>query len=212
MSNRKQAFKSNTNPATKWLEWSSNDGTFKYYDKEKKENILVELPLSFVVLDAFQTIRGWNDKSSSGIYANEVKYMNQPLIVKSFKGGIIAEGLYKDIKAHVNSAGGVYHKSIYCMDLDGSIFNIMLKGAAVQEFGELNKSMFPDYVLEVSDAENRIKGSVKYSVPLFNFGRSLNKELAYKADKAFDTLEAYMQGNNEVEQEQVEEKSDELPF
>lgn len=207
MSNRKQAFKANSNPATKWLEWSSNDGTFKYYDKEKQQNVLVDLPLSFVVLDVFNTIRGWNDKSSSGIYANEVKYMNEPLSVKSFKGGIIAEGLYKDIKSQVNAAGGVYHKSIYCMDLEGNTFNIMLKGAAVQEFGELNQSMLPDYVLEVTGAESRSKGSVKYTVPTFSFETSVNGDLAKKADAAFDALEAYIKGS--VEQE---EESDDVPF
>lgn len=61
-----------SNPARKFLEWKSDDKCFSYYDKEKKENVKVELPLTFVILEHYHTVKGWNDKSESGIYANEV--------------------------------------------------------------------------------------------------------------------------------------------
>ena len=48
------------------------------------------------------TVRGWSNSSESGIYSNEVQYIGQEeLNVRSFKGGEIACGLWKDIKNKV---------------------------------------------------------------------------------------------------------------
>ena len=80
--------KTNTNPALKFLEWSSKYKCFKYYDKEKGENVKVELPLKFVILEHYHTVKGWNDASESGIYSNEVLFLSsEELEVKAFKGG-----------------------------------------------------------------------------------------------------------------------------
>ena len=35
------------NPATQFLEWKSNDKCFSFYDKEKGENVKVQLPFHF---------------------------------------------------------------------------------------------------------------------------------------------------------------------
>ncbi len=51
-SNRRQAFaQPQSNPATKFLEWKSNDQCFEYYDKEAQKKVQVTLPFKFLVLD-----------------------------------------------------------------------------------------------------------------------------------------------------------------
>lgn len=99
-SNRRAAFtQPTTNPAGKFFEWKSNEKTFVYFDKETKTNVTVPLPFKFLVLDELHTIKGWNDATESGIYANEVKFISRDeMVVKPFKGNEIARGLYKDIK------------------------------------------------------------------------------------------------------------------
>ena len=50
-SNRRGAFSQpQSNPATKFFDWKSNDKCFSYYDKEKQENVLVPLPFKFLNL------------------------------------------------------------------------------------------------------------------------------------------------------------------
>jgi hypothetical protein len=197
MSNRKQAFSQpQSNPATKFLSWKSNDKCFSYYDKEKTTNVKVELPFKFLVLDELHTISGWNDASSSGIYSNEVKFISkEPMTVKPFKGNEIAKGIYKDIKDKIVAAGGHYVKSIYIMLEDGSLANIQLKGAAVQKWGEFTaktRSRLTDEWIIVKDTLEGKKGAVKFYTPNFTFESSLSEADANQADECFNVLESYL--------------------
>jgi hypothetical protein len=196
-SNRRSAFATpQSNPSTQFIEWKSNDKCFSYYDKEKQENILIPLPFKFLVLDELHTVKGWNDPTSSGIFSNEVKFISKEIMTaKSFKGGEIAKGLYKDIKEKVVSAGGHYVKSIYIMLQGGALANLQLKGAAVQkwsEFTQKTKSRLPDEWVIVDTYTEGKKGAVKYQTPDFRFLASIDNEEADLADKAFDVLETYL--------------------
>jgi hypothetical protein len=197
MSNRRSAFSTpQSNPATKFIDWKSNDKCFEYYDKEAQQKVQIPLPFKFLTLDEMHTIKGWNDATSSGIFSNEVKYISkEPLTVKPFKGNEIAKGLYKDIKEKVQSAGGHYVKSVYIMLEDGSLANLQLKGSAVQEWGaftQKTRNRLPDEWVTVSKVKEGKKGAVKYTMPLFEFERSLNDTEVAQADEAFEILEAYM--------------------
>jgi len=163
--------KKSNNPATKFLEWSSNDKCFKYYDKEKGENVLVPLPLKFVILEHYHTVKGWNDASESGIYSNEVLFTGtEDLEVKAFKGGLIAKGLYKEIKHKVQEAGGHYCRSVYVVLQTGELANLSLKGSAVREyssFDKLHSNKWQNNWFAVTSAKSEKKGSVNYSTPVF---------------------------------------------
>jgi hypothetical protein len=194
MSRKSEFTSSYEKPAAMYLEWSSNDKCFKYWNNDDKENVLVQLPFTFLVLKEMHTVKGWHDKSQSGIYANEVKNISSEVIeVKSFKGGLLAKGIYKEIKEIINNVGGNYVKSIYAMTKDGEIINIALKGAAVQEWGEAfnkGRSRMADEWITVAAADDRKKGSVKYSVPLFAFDKSLSTKENDLADIAYNKLES----------------------
>ena len=223
MSNRKQAFaQPQSNPATKFIEWKSNDKCFEYYDKEAQQKVQIPLPFKFLTLDELHTVKGWNDQTQSGIYANEVKYISkEPLTVKPFKGNEIAKGLYKDIKEKVQSAGGHYVKSIYIMLEDGTLANLQLKGSSVQEWGaftQKTRNRLPDEWICVSKVKDGKKGAVKYTMPLFEFERSLTDAEVKQADEVFETLEAYLKtylAKSEPELEEIEvedEEVDDLDF
>ena len=203
-SNRRQAFNQpQSNPATKFFDWKSNDKCFSYYDKdlatsnpETKGKVNVPLPFKFLVLDELHAIKGWNDATQSGIFSNEVKFISkETMTVKPFKGNEIVKGLYKDIKEKVVSAGGYYVKSIYIMLENGSLANIQLKGSAVQKWGEFTqktRSRLPDEWVVVSKSLEGKKGAVKFNTPEFTFERSINDAEAEMADEAFNILETYL--------------------
>lgn len=202
MSRRDEFTKQNTNPAKQFLEWKSDEKAFQYYDKEKQENVKLEPPFKFLTLKEMHTVKGWNDASQSAIFSNEVKFIgSEELTVKSFKGGEIAKGLYKEIKSKILGAGGHYTKSIYAMLEDGTLINFQLKGSAVQQWGEFIEkswSRLKDEWVEVVEAEEKQKGSIKYTVPVFRFNTSLTDEEAKQADEVYDTLELYMKSYKTV--------------
>ena len=140
------------------------------------------------------TIKGWHDASGSGIYSNEVKSTkNEPLSVRAFKGGEIANGLYQDIKSKVNSAGGDYHVSLYA-ELNGEIVNFSFKGAALMtwsDFAKENRKSFLGNYINVVGALDAKKGSVKYSTPVFQIGESIEASASDLADKNYDGLKDY---------------------
>ena len=225
MSNRRQAFQTpQSNPATKFIDWKSNDKCFSYYDKETSSNIQIPLPFKFLVLDEMHCIKGWNDATQSAIFSNEVKFIGtETMVVKPFKGNEIAKGLYKDIKEKVKSAGGHYVKSIYIMLEDGTLANLQLKGSSVQAWGEFTqktRSRLADEWIEVKTAKDGKKGAVKFSIPEFTFLRSINDDEANQADEVFNVLEAYLKTYLakaevpivETETDEVDDNVDPLDF
>jgi hypothetical protein len=185
------------NPTEKYLKWKSNDKSFTYWDKANETDVTVSLPFRFVFLQHYHTVKGWHDSSSSAIYANEVFQIgNQEMTVRAFKGGEIASGIYKDIKGKVNSAGGVYHRSIYVMLEDGTIANLSIKGAVVKEwsdFYDFSKNTIDNRWVEVNEAVDQKKGSVKYSTPKFALGDTLDTKSVKAADDAGDRVGLHME-------------------
>jgi len=235
MSTRRQAItggETAKNPATKFLSWKSNDKAFSYYDKEKEENVLIQLPFKFLFLDQLQSVKGWSDALSGQIISNEVKTVSDQELTavcyhKNVKGEkvstTIAKGLYKDIKDAVVSAGGKYHKSIYVMLEDGTLANIQLKGACVKEWGDFfnrSKKRLADEWVIVKKVNDGKKGAVKFTTPNFEFERSLTEDESIQADEVFDVLDTYLQSylkkpivNIEVnEPEVIDDEDDDLNF
>lgn len=134
------------NPSTRWFTWAGggDQGYVEWYDKEAKENRKVEGAFTFLLLDELSTVKGWHEASESSIYANEVRDLRQEtLLVRSFKGGELASGLYTDIRDKVVAKGGHYHGSIYIAYKDNEelkIGNLGLKGAALSAWMEFKKS------------------------------------------------------------------------
>lgn len=174
------------NPSTRWFEWAGGaDGGFvRWYDKDAEKHIKVDGPFIFLVLDELSTVKGWHEPSESSIYANEVRDLRQDaLVVKSFKGGELASGLYADIKDKIVAKGGHYHASVYVAYRDGEelkIGNLGLKGAALGAWMDFKKaagskkdgngkSVRAYYVdaVAITDFEQAKKGGTVYRVPKF---------------------------------------------
>jgi hypothetical protein len=205
ISNRRSAFAAPaSNPATKFIEWKSNDKCFNYYDKDAQKNVEIPLPFKFLVLDELHKVEGWNDSLKGKIVSNEVKFISKEIMkVKTYHkdfGGKnttthLVDGLYAEIKEKVKSSNAHYAKSIYVMLEDGSLANISLKGSGVQKWGDFTqktRNRLADEWVIVASAEDGKKGAVKFSTPSFAFHSSLIDIEADLADDAFNILESYL--------------------
>jgi len=158
-------------PAQRFFEWSSTDKTVKWYDKEAKENVLVKLPFSFIVLDdGLSTVKGFSDADGGGIWSNEIRDTRTDILTVRTKKGVRAQGLYQDVKQSVE--GARYCRSVYIAykDDDGTLVigNFQMHGAANGEYIEFRKKNKVYGVgIQITGSEERKKGSNKFSAPVF---------------------------------------------
>jgi len=214
-----------SNPATKFLQWKSNDKCFAYYDKEKGENVQVPLPFKFQFLEHFSTIKGWNDATETGIYSNEIMFTSkEELDVKTFKGVEIAKGLYKDIRSKVRDAGDKYHRSVYVLNEDGNIVNIQMKGAVVSAYSVFmdgdsktgikgHKHLIENNWVVVNKFQELKKGATKYSVPIFEVGSVFTDSEFKLANEKYKEIENYFDNcKGKADVNTVEVDDDDLDF
>jgi hypothetical protein len=130
------------------------------------------------------TVQGWHDPSESAIFANEVRDTRQDtLVVKSFKGGELASGLYAQIKDRIVAVGGHFVASCYIAYKDGDglkLGNIKFKGSGLSAWmdfkkqcpakkdasGKSVKAFYVDAV-KIEGFEQQKKGGTTFRVPKF---------------------------------------------
>jgi len=160
-----------SNPATKFIEWSGSEGKFKYYDKEKKENVFMELPFAFIPLDILSTCKGYDEKAGLGFYSNEIRNTKNDLLTVRTKNGIVMTGLYENVKEKLASRGLDYVQSVYVAIKEGKSYvlaNLQLKGSALGPFIEFCKGKkLSDIAIKVGEAKAAKKGATKYFEPVY---------------------------------------------
>jgi hypothetical protein len=189
------------NPAVRWFEWNGEHGAVRFFDREKKQAMECALPFTFLVLDELASVRGWHDQSDSGIYSNEVRDTRTDLlVVKAFKGGTIAEGLYKDIKDRANSAGGQFVTNCYIAFKNGggklSIGSLRLKGAALNawvDFRKANRSALYEGAISITKFTEGKKGRITFRVPTFE-AKAISSETQAEAVGLDRELQAWLEG------------------
>jgi hypothetical protein len=197
------------NPCTRWFEWSGSNGKLKYWDKEKEENVFVEAPFTFLVLDQLNTVSGWSDDAQSGIWANEVRNLKmEPLTVRT-RAGIAGKGLYDSVK---NINGARFAKSIYIGYYDGDrvlkLGNLRAVGACLAAWIEFSRGRnVQKGAITLSGATEGKKGRNKYFIPTFEAKESVSEateESAIALDKELqEYLNAYFR--NSISEEYPED-------
>lgn len=174
---RSQPNDRSSNPSTRWFEWSGEDGIIRYYDKTEGKNIEVGEKFTFILLDELATIKGWHDSSESGIYSNEVRdTVQEAFVVKAFKGGTIAQGIYRQIRDRIAAAGGKFVNNCYIAykpDKDSPtmvIGSVQFKGAALNawvDFKKANRTELMKKAVAIIGKNEGKKGSIKFFTPKF---------------------------------------------
>lgn len=187
------------NPAERWFEWNGEHGTVRYYDKERKQSIDVGSDFTFLLLDQLGSVRGWHDASKSGIYSNEVKDTRQEtLVVKAFKGGILAEGIYRNIKERVNAQGAHFVANCYIAFKaeDGSVRlgSIRFKGATLRawmDFTREHRAELFNKAIRIKGYTEDKKGKIVYRVPVFKIA-DISPQTDADATELDKGLQAYL--------------------
>jgi len=190
------------NPATKFIEFKGDKGIFQYYDKEKESNIEISIPVYFIVLDEFTTIKGYNNQLSCGIYSNEVKNLKTDILtVRDFKGNYEIIGKYNEIKLKIKEIGGEYCKSVYAAlireDKTLDFVNFQFRGASLSAWidKKINIEQFAIGVTEVIEMKN---GSIVFKRPVFK-AYSFDENLKKKAVEMDRELQSYFESYQEFQ-------------
>lgn len=183
-----------TNPTTRWFEWSGSTGQLKYYDRDKQENVFIDAPFTFLVLDQLSTITGWSDDAQSGVWANEVRNLQLEELIVRTKMGILARGQYSNIKG----LNGVrFTKSIYIAYYDDNkqlqIGNLKAAGACLSAWIEFSRGRdVYKGAVTLSKAEPAKKGATKYFIPVFEEKTTVSDETNAQAVELDKQLQAYL--------------------
>ena len=188
-----------SNPATKFLEWDTQSGDWKYWDKEASTEKHLPISTAFIVLDQLNTVKGFSEAKQTGLWSNEVRGIGDKLTVRN-KDGMVATGTWSDVKV---TQGAKFTKSIYAMAKTGSdeyeLINFQVKGAALTAWIEFVDSvggdigLYVDTVIAIKEATDEKKGAVKFKKPLFAVvSNSLSNEAAARADYYDNILQDYL--------------------
>jgi len=194
-----------------YFEWNGGEGGFKYYDKEKKEQIKVGYPFTFLVLDTCVTLKGYNEPENKGYWSNEVKAkdMSKAIFTVRSKSGVEMVGTYKDCKAAMSSKGLDYVQSVYVLykhNGEDIIANLKLKGAAISPWIEFCKSNdIYKIAVTVGGHTEEKKGRVTYFAPVYKAVNKIKEETAAKAIELDTELQAYLSAYFANTQEKTEE-------
>jgi len=146
-------------PIQKYISFSGSTGTFKYWDKDAKENVELET-IDVIVLDTRASVTGFNEGLGVGVSSNMVaNTTKEELKVVSFNNGkpnVLAEGLYQDIKSDLSSFGGKFTTNLICLADVGDgmeMVNIQLTGVALGSWiefaAEHPNDAFYDYAITI---------------------------------------------------------------
>lgn len=198
-----------TNPSVRWFQWSSENKCFRYYDGDKKEQVLVPLPFKFMFLDELITIKGYSESDKSGFYANEIRDMRKEKLYVKMNKVVEASGLYQDVIKQVEGRGAGFCQSVYIAFVDESkqlaIGNIAVQGSAVGPWIDFKKkNNVNEVAIKVATTVEQKTGAVKFNAPVFEVAE-LSKETNAKAIALDVKLQEYFKSyfNREKEEEVV---------
>lgn len=204
------------NPSTRYYEWQGSTGKLKYFDKslgEKGENVIVDLPFTFLVLDRLATIKGYSDSDQSGFWSNEVRDTRTEMFTVKTKKGTVTTALYKDL-APILNLGACYSQSVYIAYYDTNkklvIGNIQMNGSAIGEWITFCKGKdLYKCAVKIESATPAKKGATNYFTPVFK-ALPVSEETnaaAIALDKELqEYLTAYFNRNKEATPHVVEQE------
>lgn len=189
------------NPAKIFIQWKSKNKAFSYYNKEKKEDVLLPMPFSFIPIHVCRTVKGYNHKKNKTFISNEVEDLkNTPLTVVSYNNltkerKTEYQGLYADIKEDFDQ-NIKYTESLYAAIKNKkgelSLVNIQLNGAGLHHWFDFVKAndIWKGSV-KVSSTSKEKNGDVDYHAPVYVIDK-ISKEDDIKAGELQNVIKTYL--------------------
>lgn len=190
------------NPAQYRFNWKSGKKCFVRYNREDKTKTTVKLPFTFIPLDQLSTVTGYQKRTNSSIYANEVRDTRvERLVVKSSLGNVIADGLWMDIKDKVAAAKAGFAVIVYCAFKDEKgglkLASIQMSGCARSSWFDFTKkhsrSEIESKAVRVSEVITDDSGEIAFNAPVFELV-ALSDETNAEAVKIDQELQNFLKG------------------
>lgn len=173
------------NPAKIFIEWKSKNEKFSYYSKQKKEQVTLPMPFSFIPLFRCITVKGYNHKKTKTFIANEIIDLETDILTVTSYNNITKEkkiehkGLYADIKDNFDQ-NIKYTESIYAAVKNKkgelSLVNMQLNGGGLTHwFSFVKENTIWGASANVKSFTDEINGDVNFKAPVYFIG-SISKE------------------------------------
>lgn len=188
------------NPAVRYFQWAGGEGILRYFDKslgEKGENVTVEQPFKFLILDRLAAATGGVDKDSGyeGYWSNAVRNTKtQKLVVRS-KAGVVARGFYEHIKGKEGiKFSQILYVAFYDDDKNLQIGCLKLNGAALSSWFDFTKSHRDIYdgAFAINGNEKKKKGTNTYYAPTFEHISTVSDDSEAAAQQLDVHLQEYL--------------------
>ena len=208
-----------SNPAKLFYSWGGDEGCFSFYDKVEKKKVSVPVsakkPFVFIPLCALATIKGYSDSDESGFWSNEVKDLKKERLTVRVKSGIVAVGLYDEIKEKIAAKGAKFCQSVYVGIKDESgelvLANVQMYGAALSAWIDFCKGKKIDEIaVAVKGSTEGKKGKTVYQIPTFEEIKVKDEtnQAAIELDKGLQVyLKEYLAKNASAVVEQPKEEA-----
>lgn len=203
------------NPVKRFIKVKGGVGKLSYWDRDAKEELAIDTPFSFVVLDALSAVAGYHEASKSGIFSNEIRDTRDEVLRVRSRDGLLAEGLWSEISDKVKSKGAKFAVSLYLGFKDGdelAIGNVLLTGAALSAFLEFRKGKNLDRepgVAITGFSGPHTKGRTEYYIPEFASWTPTDLSAAEGLDRE---LQDYLNGRGSDKAEEPAESRRDDPW
>lgn len=190
------------NPANRFFKWKGGDGELVYFDKalgEHGEEVKVEMPFRFMVLDVLAGAAGGNTVNGQyqSYWSNAVRNTKkQQLIVRS-KGGTVARGYYEDIKG---KDGIKFQQLVYIAFREGDgplqIGCLKLTGAALGawfDFQKVQKDIYAGAISIDGKGEKEKNGATVFYRPVFSHISEVTPDSETQAVELDKHLQEYLE-------------------
>jgi hypothetical protein len=217
-----------SNPCNKWFKWKGSTGAVAYYDKLTKQDVEVQLPFTFLLLDVLSTIKGYDEGSKQSIWSNEVRDIKSSILTVKSGSEVLISGNYATVREKAIAAGGGYAASCYIAFFDENkklqIGNMTMTGSSLGggvhkpadknmkdievgawiEFTKNFKNEIYKKAIVVSKDERICtQGATKFYCPKFSL-----KDVSEETDKAAielnNELQKYLETYLKIEEKPIE--------
>jgi hypothetical protein len=189
------------NPAKIFIQWKSKNEAFSYYNKEKKEDVALPMPFTFIPLFVCATVKGYNHKKTKTYISNEVENLSTDVLtVYSYNSTnkekkMEHKGLYADIKEdfdqNVKFTTSLY-AAIKNKKGEMSLVNLQLNGAGLHHWFDFTKKtdIWKNAVMVKSTTDEK-NGTVVYKAPVYETAKISEADDA-AAGELQEEIKAYL--------------------
>ena len=213
-----QEKKGSTHPSVEWAKWYSDDECFKYWDKDKAENVAITLPDEIVVVAEWNSIWGYVQALNTWVRSNEVFSFNDPFVVRKNDGSIWLQGTWNEIKEQVKGAKAKLQKHVHYTTADSlELKTLIISWAALTAWiDSLQKDKIANpttHKLKLKEIKKWKIWKIEYTYPVFENASPLdqNDKNLQKAMGA-QLQKHYEETKWDVAEELKKKPDDELPF